>query len=405
MFFYERKNDMALTKCPECTHEVSDKALACPHCGYPITQRTVRKKSVRRRKKLPNGYGSIKKLSGKRRNPYAAYPPTKEFDLAGTPVTVPAIGYYPDWMKAFQALSDYNKKPYDLSSRDITFKEVYEAYFKAKYEINKKKTYSKSAISSTKVAYKNCKVLHDRPFAELRKADLQAVIDDCPLKHASLEHIASLFCQMYKYARENDIVERNYSEFVKINIADDDESGIPFTQEEINILWANKDDVGVQMILIMVYSGFRISAFKDIEINLDERYIKGGVKTAAGKNRIVPIHDSIYGFVSNFRANYPDFSPYNFRNKVFYPTLERLGISTASDGVTKHTPHDTRHTFSWLCDKYKVDGVSKHLLMGHKLSGDVETTVYAHRTYNELVEAIALIKVTECVTNLSLTEK
>jgi len=26
---------MALTKCPECSGDVSDKAASCPHCGYP----------------------------------------------------------------------------------------------------------------------------------------------------------------------------------------------------------------------------------------------------------------------------------------------------------------------------------------------------------------------------------
>ena len=28
---------MALIKCPECGGQVSDKAPACIHCGYPIT--------------------------------------------------------------------------------------------------------------------------------------------------------------------------------------------------------------------------------------------------------------------------------------------------------------------------------------------------------------------------------
>ena len=28
---------MALIKCPECTKEVSDKAVACPNCAYPIS--------------------------------------------------------------------------------------------------------------------------------------------------------------------------------------------------------------------------------------------------------------------------------------------------------------------------------------------------------------------------------
>lgn len=31
---------MALIKCPECGREVSDKAAACPHCGYPLAAMT-----------------------------------------------------------------------------------------------------------------------------------------------------------------------------------------------------------------------------------------------------------------------------------------------------------------------------------------------------------------------------
>jgi uncharacterized membrane protein YvbJ len=27
---------MALIQCPECGHDVSDKAAACPHCGHPV---------------------------------------------------------------------------------------------------------------------------------------------------------------------------------------------------------------------------------------------------------------------------------------------------------------------------------------------------------------------------------
>ena len=29
---------MALIKCPECGNEVSDKAPACIHCGYPLQE-------------------------------------------------------------------------------------------------------------------------------------------------------------------------------------------------------------------------------------------------------------------------------------------------------------------------------------------------------------------------------
>ena len=30
-------NDM-LIKCPECDLQVSDRAFACPHCGYPLKE-------------------------------------------------------------------------------------------------------------------------------------------------------------------------------------------------------------------------------------------------------------------------------------------------------------------------------------------------------------------------------
>ena len=29
-------DNMALIKCPECNREISDKAIACPHRGYPL---------------------------------------------------------------------------------------------------------------------------------------------------------------------------------------------------------------------------------------------------------------------------------------------------------------------------------------------------------------------------------
>lgn len=38
-----------LIKCPECELQVSDKAMNCPHCGYPITSSTpVRKTSKKK---------------------------------------------------------------------------------------------------------------------------------------------------------------------------------------------------------------------------------------------------------------------------------------------------------------------------------------------------------------------
>lgn len=235
--------------------------------------------------------------------PFAAYPPAREFNLNGSPVTQPAIGYYEDWYKAFDALREYNANPYDLAHENITFSELFDLYFKAKYIDNKKKKFSQASIRSTQAAYKNCTILHNRKFKDLRKHDLQNVIDNCPLKHSSLELIVTLSRQMYKFARENDITDKDYSEFVRINIPDDDESGEPFTKDELSVLWENKDDKTVQFILVMIYSGFRIKAFETIEINRDglklmlsgkEPFILySSVLKSAGQHLVKNIHPMI----------------------------------------------------------------------------------------------------------------
>lgn len=405
---------MALLACPECAHTISDKAYFCPGCGYPTalafsspeppspfvfpvlpSLRTPKEArvpaAVRKRQKLPNGYGCIKKLSGNRSRPYAAYPSTKGLPPGRDTRSLPAIGYYEDWYSAYNALSSFQKKPYDISSRGLTFADVYRLFYDEKFNSG-----SKALSSSSKYAYdtafKNSVQLHSMRFLDIRKADMQAVLNACTLGYSSVCNLKKLFCQMYRYALENDIVEKDYSKFVTINREDDNEKGEPFTADELKLLWSHKEDRVVQMILLMIYTGFRIKAFETIELNVTEQYFRGGVKTTAGKGRIVPIHDCVLPFALQFRTNFPRYSAKCFRANYFYPTMERLGIATTASGK-KRTPHDCRHTFSWLCDKYKVDELSKHLLMGHSLGKDVEKAVYGHRTLEELRAEISKIRV------------
>jgi len=381
----------------------------CPSCGFPL------KSAPQKRRKLPNGTGSIKHLSGSRSREWAAYPHVTKFSPNGSPILAPAIGYFKTYEEAYQALILYNaeiwtprapesaapaKFPSDTSPQylNITFKELYELYYHNKF-CNSKKKLSRSSIYSSKAAFNNCKALHDRKFLELRKSDLQEVVDNCPLKHSSLELIVTLFKGMYAYAIQNDMLEKDYSKYVSINIADDDENGVPFSQAALETLWKNRRLKNVDMVLLMIYTGFRISAYKNIYYDKEGQYFQGGVKTASAKNRIVPLHPAIRGFARSFSNRFLSeggerFQPHKFR-KDFYKVLASLNL-TYSDSGTKHTPHDCRHTFSWLCDKYKVDELSKHLLMGHSLGGDIERSVYGHRTLDELRAEIEKIKVPRC---------
>ena len=342
------------------------------------------KKRTSRPMRLPNGFGSITKLSGNRRNPYMARPPVAEYYPNGNPITPKAIGYYPDWHQAYAALLEYKQNPYDVNARRITFTEVYRNMIAEKKK--GKRALSPATYRAYDAAYKNCTALHSMVFFDIRVNHMQGVIDDCPLKHSSLEQIKNLFRQMYKYAMKYDICEKDYSAYVSINIPEDDENGVPFTEAEITTLWKNQGDLAVDIMLVMIYSGFRISAYKDLEINLDEHYFRGGVKTAAGKNRIVPIHDDIYPIVVRlYKAQRAILTstPENYRD-MMYKTLETLEIQ-------RHTPHDCRHTFSWLCDKYKVDQMSKKMMLGHSLGKDVTDLVYGHRNLTQLKAEIQKI--------------
>ena len=381
---------------------------------------------AKKRKKhpaLPNGFGSIRYLGENRRNPYAVHPPTTEFRENGSPIVPRAIAYVDDWYYGFAILLAYKAGTYipdvypprpeinaevkslDDLTRSIltdysrtfgaavkeapTFAEVYKDFYAYKFRENQKKQLSKSARNSTAAAFKNCAAIHDKIFEDLRHDDLQAVVDNCPLKHASLELIVSLMHQMYAYADMQDICKVDYSKHVQINRADDDESGVPFTEDDLRILWAHKEDEVVEMILIMCYSGFRIAAYKTMAVDLDQASFFGGVKTRASKERTVPIHSAILPIVQDRMERHGCLLPVaagTYRVHM-YAKLEELGIEW-------HTPHDCRHTFSALCEKYKVNENDRKRMLGHSFGNDITNRVYGHRSLEDLRAEIEKIIVT-----------
>lgn len=382
--------------------------------------------------KLPNGFGSIRYLGKNRRNCYAVHPPAT-IDAAGKAVRPPAICYVDDWLKGFAVLTAYKAGTYKpgmendlpisptadtdtLVSRiladygtikgvegkhpeikKLTFAEVYERFMAWKFAEGT--TYSKATKSNYSASYSYCSVLYDRPFEGLKATDLQEFIDSQKkLKKGSLKVILVLFNQMYKYAIYAEIVSENKSKYVKINKEDDTEHGTAFSEQELKILWQNSADIDVQLILIMCYSGWRIGEIENLEVNLEERYFKGGSKTRAGKDRIVPIHPHIYNFVrTRIEADGTllNMNKVTYRMFRFYPVLERLRIV----GDPKHTPHDCRHTFSALCEKYGVRENDRKRLLGHAFGNDITNAVYGHRTVEELraeIEKIEVPFVTNC---------
>ena len=246
--------------------------------------------------KLPNGYGQIRYLGKGRRNPYGVYPPAGDEYDNGQKKAPKALCYVSRRMAALAVLTSYHTGAYkpgdevsiDKAMRDdkagsdalekligdynrrvlaieenkiYTFRDVFLGYYKDKFGQEYGHAGKKRKIESSMIAaYKNSAALHDMDMRSLRKDDYQAVIDDIcgRLKHSSAELAKTLFHQMSGYAMSQDIIEKDYSQFAKIKIEDDDEHGVPFSWEDLRRLWEHKNDKIVEFLLIMCYSGFRV---------------------------------------------------------------------------------------------------------------------------------------------------
>lgn len=228
--------------------------------------------------KNPNGYGSVVKLSGNRRRPFAVRK-TIGFNEKGHPV-YKVIGYYPTREDGLIALAAYNGNPWDVDTAKITFTELYELW-----KEKKALKLGKSNRQSLYAAYQHCSALHRMHYKTVRSFHMQECIDGCGKGYATQGAIKNLLRHLDRFALELDIVTRCYSELLTSEPIPDT-SKEPFTNEEINRLWSVQEKPWVDSVLVSLYTGFRISELLDLQavnIDLAQGTLKGGTKTRAGK--------------------------------------------------------------------------------------------------------------------------
>lgn len=348
--------------------------------------------------KLPNGYGSVYKLSGNRRKPWAVrITVSRSKDKTGTTHwKYKYLGYYETQAAALTALAHFNENPYDMDANRTTFADVFK-----KWSAEHFPKVSDSNVKGCNAAYKLCEPLYDMKFNDIRKSHLQNVVDTCGKNYPTLRKLKILLNQMYRFALENDLCGKDYSQFVDIQQYKDKNPDkidrIPFTDEEINILWKWSDSneyVGV--ILVLIYSGVRIGELRDLkkeDVHLEEKYFYiSQSKTPAGI-RNVPIADKVmkffkYWMEQNTSCEYLITSRQgrylydrNYRDAYWKPVINELGLNA------EHNPHDTRHTCVSLLTKAKIDERIIKKIVGHSGKGVTEQ-VYTHVDMQQLLDAI-----------------
>ncbi|MGX8794293.1 tyrosine-type recombinase/integrase [Oceanobacillus sp. M60] len=230
-------------------------------------------------------------------------------------------------------------------------------------------------------------------FNEVRKAHLQSVIDNCDKSWGTKKKIKVLFNQMYKHALENDLTHKDYARFVELPKNDTKNSRKPFTLDEINILWENIDRFDdIDSVLIMIYTGLRpgeLVEVKNKSIQLDERYFRGGFKTEAGTNRVIPIHKKIHKLIENRMDPNNEYLITNFEGSKlsYYVYYHEKFKKIMQQLELNHRPHDCRHTFATLMDNADANKLSIKRIMGHAAK-DITDKVYTHKDIKQLLMAI-----------------
>lgn len=336
--------------------------------------------------KNPNGFGSVVKLSGNRRRPYAVRK-TVGFNEKGHPIYV-FIGYTPTREEGLVMLAEFNKNPYNIEDINITTKDLYKRWFETQ-----KSSMSKALQGSMQAAWKHCSSVYDLSYRTLKSCHIQDCINSCPLSYSTKASIKNLFTHLDTFAMELDIITRRRALMVKTPTVPES-SRKPFGYDEICLLWENAEKPWIDTVLIFIYTGMRLSELLNVsrnDINLDNMTITGGTKTAAGKNRVIPIHPKILPFI---KARLEENGEYliTYKGKQCSKTQYYTEWGKLMSSLNfSHTPHECRHTFRSLMDSAGANKRCIDLIMGHK-SKDVGERVYTHKTVEELFKAVCMIE-------------
>lgn len=325
--------------------------------------------------------------------------------------------------EATSALAEYLKNPYDLNNKDITFEQLYKKWFDEYIDTDE----HESIKYRVKAAYRYCSLIYKKKFREITIIDMK----DCIYKGTatcvrgkykgeqrlaspqSKEIIKYLFNHIYDYALEARLVERNYAREFTLDkkVFQEKEknykSKVPFSKEEIDKLWKSIEFVPfADMIVYACYSGWRpteLIKLKIKDVDLKNGFIKGGMKTSAGKNRLVPIHPLVSSIVEKYykeaKSVGSDYLFNDVNNKFgiglsYDQYLSRFNkVMNALHFRTEITPHYTRHTFITKAKSREVN-MNEYVLkiiVGHDV-GDLTEHVYTHRELNDLKEEMCKIK-------------
>lgn len=374
-----------LVLCPECELQVSDAAITCPHCGYPLKPGISPKRSgKRKRMRLPNGFGQISEIKGRAlRKPFRAMITVGKTE-EGKPICKPLKpeAYFRTYNEAYEALVLYHKNPSDFAE-SLTLNEVFEKW----YEDYQKRDLNQHGVKRIKTLWGYFEPIHNKKIRLLKTLDLKVAIESIPnISNDLRQRLKSLINMVYDYAVMYEYTDKNYARLLKLTLSKEPVSKpahILYTDEEMNILWENSSHDVVKAVLIQCYSGWRPQELIDLkkkDVDFEKGIMTGGMKTEAGRNRIVPIHSKIAPLLKELydRAGTEDANIFYFFTNYESLYLKFKAILRKYKLNNEHKPHDGRKQFITMAKNKGVDEFAIKRIVGHSIQ-DITEKVYTVR--------------------------
>lgn len=354
--------------CIKCSANIPDNSIFCNLCGKKQTATEKKHKA----KSRGNGSGTVyQRECGSWRAEYTLGYYMKDGKKYRKCVTKSGFKRKKDALDYLEVLKTGSKPKIGK-----TFADLWEVYKNTKYQ-----QLSKSKQSAYRIAWRKIEnELSWKSITDMTVQGLQAVLDKCGNSYYTKHDIKVLLSSLYKIALQDDIVDKNKAQYLQLPLLESKTRGV-LTDAEINLLWAdytNSHDSITAHILVMLYTGMRpgeiLTAKKD-NIDLDQQYLTGGIKTQKGKRRKIIIPDKLVPVVRSMLFNSKSDLLTDFRTKNdFYDAWiakrTQLGIRQ------EISPYCCRHTYVTRLTTLKVSPAMLQELAGHE---DYDTTLeYTH---------------------------
>lgn len=321
--------------------------------------------------KRPNGTGGVRKLSGRRRKPYQAVISNGFIWKDGKAVRKQvSLGVFRTKKEALAALADWQALPLNVDHRQMTFRQIYDIVLP---------TFSESTRRVMgNATIKRFEPIADMRIIDIRKRELELVAEAAAGMSASVQNrMKQVAHAVFQWALEDDIILKDYSQFMTFPTAKPKKDKTALSQPEIKLLLEGSEP----LYKVMLYTGMRVS--EALKMDLNHIYEEEGIlcfhvveaKTAAG-NRIIPVHSAIAPMLDR---EYPLKNPAPY--KVYNQTLSNL---------VKHTTHDLRRTFSTYGKKCGMDDFYRRALLGHAQT-TLTDEVYTQPLVEDLHKQIELL--------------